>query len=159
MDHNATAEIMEVVRKSLPQQVGETLQKELAELQALRQTKVTLEESVRKLTESSAALSRDLAAARQAIAQHEALDKRLADVASREQKQELRDLRVDLAELRRKDAFDLVSMVFRSPVYSENVTGRIPLPVDGYSGGNGMSGCPGMVQEGNLNVTRTVTQG
>lgn len=152
-------EILDVIKKQLPQQAGELIQSELADLDRIRsELKISVSRADTLAREKADAMAR-LARADSEIKAHEDLSIRAAAVLLREQKKDLQDLEVRMAELRRKDAYELVQMVFRSPVFRERVTGMIPFPVEGSPGGQYGSASAGYPSSGAIDKTteRTVT--
>lgn len=152
-------DILDVIKKQLPQQAGELIQSELADLDKLRADSKLFASRIDSLTREKADAMARLARADSEIRAHGALDERTSAVFLREMKQDLRDLEVKMAEQRRKDAYELVQMVFRSPVYRERVTGTIPFPVEGSPGSQYGAGASGYASSGTIDKTteRTVT--
>lgn len=62
----------------------------------------------------------------------EGIEEREAEVKEREKDALKLELLAENAETRRQDAYNLVQMVFKSPVYTEERTGSVPVARDGY---------------------------
>lgn len=158
MTEDLLSSINEEIKKHLPQQLGETLQKELARLKQVEAQLLDANDRVARLTVNLAAKDTRIQALESAVAAHGALDKRFLEVSQRENKADLLEKDVACAEARRKDIFDLVGMVFRAPVVMENLLGKLPVPVQGSPSNQYGPGSPGFVMQGDVSVTRTVSQ-
>jgi hypothetical protein len=156
MDTTTELAIAEAIKKNLPLEVGELLKKELAALAALRIRSAADMADVQSLRQKLADALTEVSARQKQLEAHAAITAREAAVTVREQTQALRDLQVAQAELRRADAFQLVSLVFRSPVFTTHVRGTVPVPVEGMGG---QYPAPGMVQNAPFDKTTTVTEG
>jgi hypothetical protein len=132
---NITADIQAAIKANLPAQVSGVLQTELAELGRLRNENERLTRNAEIANQSNTKLQNQVESLTTQLKDHATLTARESAVVFRENTQALRDLEVKLADLRRKDAVDLVGMVFRSPVYRETVTANVNVAVPG-SGSN-----------------------
>lgn len=59
------------------------------------------------------------------------------ELNAKEVRQELNDLKLAQAELRIKDLKEITQTVFRSPVFTQSVSGSVPVPVAGGHAGAG----------------------
>jgi hypothetical protein len=134
---NITADIQAAIKANLPAQVSEVLQTELAELVRLRNENARITQNTLILSKRFDDLQTQVESLTAQLKDHATLATREASVTARENTQALRDLEVKLADLRRKDAVDLVGMVFRSPVYRETVAANVNVAVPGAGGGMG----------------------
>lgn len=150
--------IKAAILQHLPAHVGEVLQAELQALKTERTshaiTKSHLEIETRKGKEMAAELAalydREKAAAK--------ILERETAVGIREKYQDLRDLEVKLADLRRSDAVGLVEMVFRSPVFTRAVASSVPIAVEGMPASQYGGGTPGFVQTHISTSTETASE-
>lgn len=154
-----TETIADAIKKNLPQQIGEELQKELAELTKLRVQHANQADMIQAYSSEAMDLKVCVSSLESEIKKHKAIDLREAEVLRREQQQNFSDFQVAQSEDRRKEMLGLVGMVFRSPVYQTTVSGKVPVPVEGVapSGSNGY-GTPGMVMPGDVLLNTTNSQ-
>lgn len=123
-------QIQELVRKSLPAEVGDQLRKYMIDAQ-------TWESNVKRLTREAEDQEKRLAGASAKVAELEAklklageLDARQKDISHRENR-----LAVTLAqncaqeaEKRAQGIFDLAAMAFRNPTFKRSEYNTVPIP-------------------------------
>ena len=154
MNDDLSKEITEAIKRQLPQHVGAAIQSELEALAVVRATSKAQADKIKTLQETQTHQAAKLLSQEAFVAKEQALAKREAEVLERENKQALRDCEVKMAELRRQDAVALVSLIFKSPVYRERVTGFVPVPTEGMAPNQyGNSGFGGTVQQGAIDKT------
>lgn len=158
LDAATQDKINQAIKDSLPQQVGEALKLELAELTRLRTKTTQQAEEGSALRQICADKDTEIAQLNAKVKTDEDLAKREADVKLREFKQELNDYKVQAANERRQEAVELVKLVFRSPVYTTATSGNIPVPITGASGGGNYPGTPGSVSSSSFNTYSNTTE-
>jgi hypothetical protein len=151
-------QITEAIKKNLPQQIGEELQRELADLAALRSNEIRLQATISSMANSLQESKIKVDGLEAQLVKHASIAAREGAVLTRELHQEFSDLKVQIADERRVEMLALVSTVFRSPVYQHSITGSVPVPVSGAQGGNGYGGSPGFVQQSPISTVTTVTE-
>lgn len=152
-------EILESIKKNLPQQVGEALQAELAELAALRDKIVLREQKIQDLNKLASDYRVKAESLADLLSKHEEITKRESAVKERELNAQLNEYKVVAAEERRKDSLELVKLVFRSPVFTKAVSGTIPVPVEATPPNNyNQSGYGAYVGTGPISTVTTETE-
>jgi hypothetical protein len=155
---NMTEQIQEAITKTLPSQVGEALQKELKRLAMLELDIESKNKRIEIFEKNEAVNALEITNANSKLALHEAINKRIADVFAREQKQDLRDLEVKLADLRRADAVGLVHAIFKSPVFTETVSSMVPVVIPTTSQGQYGPTTSAFVQKESSSTTTVKSQ-
>ena len=117
-----TEEIHLMIKKSLPQHVGEVLTKELSDYAVLKRSYSVLDAQYQKLDQANTRLTAEVSLLKDELNKHASISKREELVRDRELQQHLRDVEVKFSELRRQDAFELVKMVFKSPTFRTTQT-------------------------------------
>jgi hypothetical protein len=130
-------EIIDVIQKNLPAQVGQALQKELARIPVLEKDLDGKEaESLRlaALLEAEKRMNVESATARQAA---DAILKREADVAEAERNRKVFELQAKLlaAEFANIKLFEFVGLLVRAPAFKETILTSGSIPVKTGNGG------------------------
>lgn len=141
-------ELRKVIDQNLPREQGELLRKRLDELAALESQVALLNKDVDELLSQRDVLKDKLARHHNLDVKLRELEAARTDQLELERKNESIRTQAECSELRRADAFDLVSLIFRSPVIKETIerSGNKPISV-----GNGC------VQDGWINETENKT--
>lgn len=126
--------LKDVIKENLPQQVGEELQKELARIPVMEKRIAELEEQVRSRDNAIAMHAKDKVSLQTQLEAAGKLDEREDAVTKREHQVALIEVKAECAELRRKDAVDLVTKIFEGPIMRRRVTADHPVVVPGTSG-------------------------
>lgn len=153
-------QINEAIKANLPQATGELLRKELFELETRRSKDVANKAASDKLLADLKDAKDAHTSAMTALNKHAGLTEREAKVLEREREQNLRDFKVQSADERRAEILGLVNTVFRSPVFTQSITGSVPVVRNGgtYNNGNGTSIAPDMVDIQPVSKQVTVSQ-
>lgn len=156
------AELIDLIKKHLPEQVGDALRGELSELKRLRASTAALEERVAALKseqEGTLALNATL------VSENQALRAAAADVRSRESgvkereiKQDLLALELKLCNSHKQEYLALVRTVFASPVFERRVEGTVPVAVQGQQASQYNQGTSGYVSHAPVQTTETTTR-
>lgn len=155
-----TPEIEQTVRdailRNLPAQVGEVLQGELQRLKTLEETSAHQAETILARDTEIRRLNSIVSDQGTKLQQHGILENREKAVALREHKMDLIDKDLACAELRRTDMFNVMGLIFRSPVTREIIAGTIPVPVAGMpAGGSYNNPSPGFVSPSPISTEKT----
>lgn len=155
-----TEEITESIKKNLPAQVGEALRTELTRIPKLEEQLRLMTDDRNQHQHGRDELRAKLDATHATLKAHGELTAREAAVLKREQAQNLNDLRVELADERRKEVVGLVSTIFRSPITQRSIFGSTPVAVEGNPGNPqyGQQPTSGYVSEGRISLTETQQQ-
>lgn len=153
-------EMLEVIAKNLPAQMAEVLRKQLEELPKVKEALVKANVQIQELVGKNAEKDRQLdsyAKTVESVKMREVANEAMnVLLKERENKVILYEQENKLINEHKKDIFNLVSMVFRSPVYEESYRGNLPIPVEGQVPNQYNSGSPGYVSQGQVDVTRTI---
>ena len=151
-------EILEVINKNLPSQVGDALKKELSELAALRQDAASNEATRKDLAAKVTAAHLSLQTAQTELKKHADLNEREAKAAQRELKLEISDLKVTLLQNHHAEMIRMFETVFKGPVFQRTLSGSIPVSVAGTPGNpqSGMYPSPGTVQSGCVSLVESI---
>ncbi len=146
-------ELQDLVTKNLPEQTAGAMKTYLAKMDGVEKAQVYLEAKVKEL-KAELETSKDIQYKQGTLLQqHDAITKRESEVAKKELRQEINDLKVVHANEKAELAKELVSLVFRNQtlVKSSWTGGSIPVVTkDQYSGNSIIT--PGFVD---LNTTTT----
>lgn len=149
-------EIIDLIRKNLPAQVGDALREELADLGRLREQHAhnleKIDMQTRMMADQRAALTRQEAT----IKAGGDLTQREIEVAKRELKQDLLLQKLEMTTAHKQEILGLVTTVFKGPVFTRAISGSIPVAVEGNRGGNGGYPSAGVAVSAPLSVTETV---
>ncbi len=134
-------EIAVIINKQLPKEVGDRLRERIGKIDGLEQQ---VEELLKFQTELKTEIDEKRVKIQhfgEQLRHHKDLDDRAIELIDRERKVELAEFRVEAAELRRKDMFSLVELVFKSPVYKQTILKSTSVPtLDQYSNTQYLSG-------------------
>jgi hypothetical protein len=135
MDDAITKSIIDSIKTNLPQQVGDVLQKELSALKEARTRVEMLEGKVSGHETHIKELLKKVEELNGKLMDHAHIDGRIKAVAERELVVGLVDERLKSAQREKEMLLTVVGMVFKSPVYQQQVSGTIPLAgPGGYPG-------------------------
>ena len=127
-------EINELIRKNLPQQVGEQLQQELKELYAIRDRHQAMEAEFKETANSLKLTKGALIDAQGKIREQDEFDtERLQFAIDRA----VLNKQMEMAESINRNYLGVVTAVFGNSKMKYGLTGTVPVPVDGggdYSG-------------------------
>ena len=153
-------ELNKVNKENLPQKVGETLKKELEELEALREYKQEASAELVTLKEAKAENAIRINDLNDQLNKHKELDKR-----ERELEEKARNIKVEILEMRVQanagmaDAFkEFMINMSKNTTFKRSISATVPVTVPGTPGGNGMCPSPGYVSQENSNSDETVTE-
>lgn len=132
-----TNDIQQQIKNHLPAQVGDMLRSELDALKVAREDVTRLMAEIQSDQTRRAELKKQVDDLTKVVAQHDEISKRLLELNAKEVRQELNDLKLAQAELRIKDLKEITQTVFRSPVFTQSVSGSVPVPVAGGTNMNG----------------------
>lgn len=113
--------LKDVIKKNLPQQVGESLQEELKKIQVMkkeleeRDVEINLlKEKVKVLVEKMSQYQSEVNNLKGKLMEHEDLDNRFHNIKNREMEAEVRDLRVQIQANKEKEgvAMDCLKVIF-----------------------------------------------
>ena len=125
-------EIVDVIEKNLPSTVGTVLRARLEQADHYEKLVEKLEGELKDQREVSFNYSKQIEMLKAQLAQHDSLADREEKVHERERAIDLTVAltRAENAERSKADLFQLVGMVFKSPVVKESVmtNGKIPVP-------------------------------
>lgn len=153
-------EILEAIKKNLPQHVGEVLSKELEELHKLRTLVDEQKTAIKNREETLDKLRKTIDEYQDKLVEHDKIKEREGAVHERELKQDFLRLENDLLKLRHAEMLGLVGMVFKSPVFKTRVQGSVPIPVEGSPGNPQYGQIPtgGTVFQSPIDKTTTFSQ-
>lgn len=160
MNDSLQKTIEDQIKQHLPQQIGEALQKELADFKTLRVQYEQLErinkENNKKIIILQEANTELEYSAKAVEKRSSDLDTKEAELKKREDKQSLLELELKL-QTKFKDEIKELSLAFvRSPVVTRSISGSVPIPVEGNRGGNGgYSATSGFVSQGTISTMTT----
>lgn len=133
-------EIAEIIKRNLPAQVGEALQKELARIPTLEKELLDASSLVEGYRVEREALVKRALDATMRVAAAEVVLKREAGVAERERVAEIFELKARLAasDISISRLFDFVGLLVKAPAFRETVqrSTQVPLAMPGSNGGN-----------------------
>jgi hypothetical protein len=128
MDAATQSQIDELVKKSLPGQVGDLLAEELKDLERLRNNEQILKDKIVSKDANIKTLEEKVTTLTTVVKTEEALNARESAIALREFKIELKDLELKLSNERRQEMLGVLNTVFKSPVYQSTVFGHTTAP-------------------------------
>lgn len=116
-------DIVESIRKNLPQQVGDVLQKELNRLQGIERDHKALKEAHEKTQQSLNSKNNEINKLNELLQAHEEITKREAAVSERERNSKIEELQVklDAAESKQQFAEKLAMGLVRNIDYRKTV--------------------------------------
>lgn len=150
-----TQEVQEAIRKNLPSAVADVLQEYLkrAAVQEIECGNLKAEnETARRLI---AELRENISKSNAAMALHTKtqaqLEQELADLEKK-----ILTVKLEEANRRSDNTFQLVHAIFRNPIVTKTVTGTIPIPVEGLPASQYNGGCSGMVFQSSIDTTTKI---
>lgn len=162
MSTDIQIELNEVIKKNLPQAMGEVLRKRLEQADKDAADVAKLTESSDRLQVAYRNLSDQLQAAEEKLKIHKTLDDRHAELNSRELRLDMAILQIKLDEMTKsRDFAASVTMglvkntEFRKTVFE---SGSEHIPVPGNPGGNGVYASPGYAAQVPVNKTTVTTE-
>lgn len=136
-DEKLNAELLDMLERQIPKQLGEVLQHRFYELEKKEERLDVLEKQYEILEKEKKALQLELSKHQALDQKQAAIDSRSAAVAEAERNQKVvnAELRADCATQQVTLMKELVSQVFKSPIYKREISGSAPAGVgDGYDG-------------------------
>lgn len=127
-------EILDIISKNLPEQVGSVLKKRLEEAEVDKKRIEQLENSVKYNTDKVLTLEKQLTEYKVLEVRQKVLDSREQEISKRENNQRVweAELKALEADKRANELAGFVGMVFKSPIFRKSVSGYQYVPNGQY---------------------------